>query len=318
MITHAEFRNFDDAAVAVLRFLRQRFDFDLWMVTRAHHDRWIVLRAESGVHQIEKGDEFKWSDSICSRMVRGQGPRIASRVSDVEAYIDAPIRECFSINAYIGVPLQTACGKFFGTLCGIDAEEHPEIDESELPMLELLGSLLAGYVKNEIENNELERRNERFRFEAMTDVLTHLPNRRAWEEKIDKEQSRSVRLGDTTFISIIDLDELKQTNDRDGHAAGDELLRKTALILRYAVRNSDFVARVGGDEFAVLGIQCDAIEADEVSERIRSSLAGAGINASVGTSVGRPSDSHEEVWRNADVAMYSDKKAGHRAGLQFN
>lgn len=318
MFTNAEFRNFDDAADAVLKFLQRRFDFDLWMVTRLQQDRWIVLRAESRTHGVSAGDDFKWTDSICSRMVRGEGPRIASRVSDVEAYVEAPIRERFDISAYIGVPLRTACGKFFGTLCAIDNVEHPEIDDSELPLLDLLGSLLAGYIKSEIVKNELERRNERFRFEAMTDALTHLPNRRAWHEKIEKEQLRSVRLGDTTFISIIDLDDLKKINDRDGHAAGDELLRKTALMLRYAVRNSDFVARVGGNEFAVLGIQCDSIEPDEVSERIRSSLAQAGISASVGTSVGRPFDTHEEVWRNAGMAMHSDKKTGQTAGFQYS
>ncbi len=313
MKMNTEFRNFDAAADAVIKFLQERHGFGLWMVTRVIKDRWIVLAAEDGRFGIKAGDTFKWSDSICSRMIREEGPKIAQRCDDIPAYVDAPIRSRFDINAYIGVPLKTDCGRFFGTLCAIDDMEHLEIDESELPLLELLGGLLGGYIRNEFENNELERRNERFRFEAMTDALTHLPNRRAWEETVEKEQQRSRRLGDTTFISIIDLNELKEINDHKGHAEGDELLRKTALTLRYAVRNSDFLARVGGDEFAVLGVQCDSIEPDEVSARLRSSLKKAGIGASVGTAVGRPSHTHREVWDNADAAMYRDKKIGRRS-----
>jgi len=308
-----EFPNFDAAASGVMRFLRDRYGFGLWMVTRVVHNRWIVLAAEDERFGVNAGDIFVWSDSICSRMVRDEGPRIVPRCDDIPAYIDAPIRSRFDINAYIGVPLKTNCGRFFGTLCAIDDTEHPEIDDAELPLLELLGGLLAGYIRNEIENNELERHNERFRFEAMTDALTHLPNRRAWEETVENEQQRSRRLGDSTFVSIIDLNELKEINDQKGHAEGDELLRRTALALRYAVRNSDFLARVGGDEFAVLGVQCDSIDPDEVSERLRSSLRNAGISASVGTAVGRPSDTHREVWDNADAAMYRDKKDDRQA-----
>jgi len=316
MSMNTEFRDFDAAAAAVMRFLQQRYGFGLWMVTRVIQDRWIVLAARDDRFGVKAGEVFRWSDSICSRMVRDEGPRIARRCDDIPAYIDAPIRTQFDINAYIGIPLQTNCGRFFGTLCAIDDKEQPEIADADLPLLELLGGLLAGFIRSEIENNELERHKERFRFEAMTDALTHLPNRRAWQETLEKEQQRSKRLGDTTFISIIDLDELKAVNDEKGHAEGDELLRKTALTLRYAVRSSDFLARVGGDEFAVLGVQCDSIDPDEVSARLRSSLQKVGISASVGTAVGRPSDTYREVWENADEVMYRNKNNGGRVSCQ--
>lgn len=309
MTIDTEFRNFEEAAAAVLEFLHARYGFGLWMITRVKEDRWIVLSAEDERFGVESGDVFTWSDSICSRMVRDEGPRIVQRCDDVPSYVGAPIRAQFTINAYIGVPLKTNCGRFFGTLCAIDDVEHPELDDSELPLLELLGRLLAGHIRSDIDNNELERRSERFRSEAMTDALTHLPNRRGWEEKIATEQKRSLRFGDTTFISIIDLNKLKEINDSRGHGEGDELLRKTALALRYAVRNSDFLARLGGDEFGVLGIQCDSIEPEDISDRIRSSLSDAGISASVGTSVGKAAESHAEVWKNADAAMYRDKQA---------
>lgn len=312
---NTEFRNFDAAAAVVMAFLKKRYEFGLWMVTRVIQDRWIILAAEGNRFSVKAGDVFAWSDSICSRMVREQGPRIAQRCDDIPAYVDAPIRARFGINAYIGIPLQTHCGRFFGTLCAIDDIEHPEVDDSDLPLLELLGGLLTAYIRSEIENNELERHNERFRFEAMTDAHTHLPDRRAWEATIDKEKQRSKRLGDTTFISIVKLIDFNEINDRNGQGEGDQLLRKAALTLRYAVRNSDFLARVGSDEFAVLGVQCDSIDPEEVSERLRSSLLKVGVGASVGTAVGRPLDTHREVWGNADDAMQRDKKAVRRVGF---
>lgn len=312
MSTNTEFINLDAAASAVMQFLQDRYGFGLWMVTRLMPDRWIVLATIDNRFGVEAGDTFEWVDSSLSRVVQDQGPQIAWRCEDLPAYIDASIRSRFDINAYIGVPLRTDCGRFFGTLCAIDDVEHPEIDDAELPLLELLGGLLVGYVKNEIASNEQERQDERFRFEVMTDSLTHLPNRQAWEKTVGKEKQRSQRLGDSTFISIIDLNEFKNINEHKGRAEGDELLRKTALALRYAVRNSDFLARVGDNEFAVLGNQCDSIDPDDVSARLRSSLEKAGIGISVGTAVGRPSDSCREVWDSANAAMRRDRKA---AGL---
>ena len=316
MLTNREFADFESASEAVLRFLHDRYGFDLCMVTRVREDRWTVLRTEGSASGLAQCAEFAWSETICSRMIRDEGPCIASRVADIPAYVEAPMRQRFDVKSYIGVPIRTSCGKFFGTLCAIDKVEHPELDDSELPLLELLGGMLSGYARKEIESHELERRSERFHFEAMTDPVTHLPNRRAWEEKIRNEQARSLRIGDTTFISIVEVNNPEDVNDRSGQGARDEILRKTALVLRYAVRNSDFVARIGGEEFAVMGVQCDSIEPEEVSERLRSSLAGAGISAAVGTSVGHPSDSQEEVWRHADVAMHSDRKTRRQVGYQ--
>jgi len=314
MSTKTEFITLDAAASAVLQFLQDRYGFGLWMVTRVMPDRWTVLAAIDNRFGVKAGETFESADSGLLRVVHERGPQIARRCEDLPAYIDASIPSRFDINAYIGVPLRTDCGRFFGTLCAIDNVEHPEIDDAELPLLELLGGLLVGYIRNEIASNEQERQDERFRFEVLTDSLTHLPNRSAWEKAVENEKQRSRRLGDTTFISIIDLIDFKEINKHEGPEKGDELLRKTALALRYAVRNSDFLARVRDDEFAVLGNQCDSIDPDDVSARLRSSLENVGISISVGTAVGRPSDSYRDVWDNANAAMRRDRKAARLVG----
>ena len=99
------FADFPTAATAVLEFLQDRLGFDLWMVTRTVGDDWIVLQVADKGYHVNSGDVFKWSDSFCSRMVTGVGPRVAPSTDDIACYAVAPIRDRVTINAYIGVPL---------------------------------------------------------------------------------------------------------------------------------------------------------------------------------------------------------------------
>ena len=91
-----------------------------------------------------------------------------------------------------------------------------------------------------------------FRREAAVDVVTRLPNRKAFEEALDRELARGARTGAPFSLVFIDLDKLKAVNDREGHTRGDELLRSVATILKEETRQYDYAARYAGDEFVVL------------------------------------------------------------------
>ncbi|MCA9528476.1 MAG: GGDEF domain-containing protein, partial [Myxococcales bacterium] len=116
-------------------------------------------------------------------------------------------------------------------------------------MLELLGRQLGALLDVELEAAELARQVELAEAQACRDPLTGLLNRRGWESLLATEEQRCLRYGHAACVLMIDLDELKRTNDVLGHEAGDRLIEATALALRGATRSQDVVARVGGDEF---------------------------------------------------------------------
>ena len=158
------------------------------------------------------------------------------------------------------------------------------------------------------------RRYERARAEvhqlATTDELTGLANQRGFLEAVKMFPAR--RSGDTGQLTIVyvDIDGLKPVNDQFGHAAGDELIRSVGAVLRRAFRPQDTIARVGGDEFAVLLVGPGEEYASAIVERVHGNLADVGVSASIGSASAATVDVDvEELLSRADAAMYRVKTA---------
>ena len=305
--TISPFSDFESAARAVLSYLHQRLGFSLWMVTRTEGKDWIMLQVEDHGYGVKKGAVFCWSDSFCSRMVKGEGPKIAPKVNSIPAYVEAPIGQQIAIGAYIGIPLVLSDGSLFGTLCAIDPNPQSEAIKNELHTVELLAQLLSTILENELKYNEQARNLERMEAEAMSDVLTEIYNRRGWEKLLLAEEKRCERYGHPAGIIYIDLDGLKPINDQKGHAAGDQLIYNAAQEICSAVRDQDIVARIGGDEFAVLGIECNEEQIQGLGQRIEASLNLANIEASWGYASRHPSKGLMAACQEADEKMYELK-----------
>jgi diguanylate cyclase (GGDEF)-like protein len=142
---------------------------------------------------------------------------------------------------------------------------------------------------------------------AATDALTGLGNQRAWWERIAEEDARIHRSDTSAVVAVIDLDDLKTVNDEQGHLHGDLLLRLAAQTLREAVRSCDHVARVGGDEFAVLAVDFDG-PPSVLHDRLAAALERADIRASVGVAAPHQGSSLLDAYARADEAMYADKR----------
>lgn len=124
------------------------------------------------------------------------------------------------------------------------------------------------------------------------DGLTGLANRRAFELSLAREIDRVARSGEPALLLVLDIDHFKRVNDTYGHAAGDEVLRAVAGALLDCVRPMDFVARVGGEEFAIILPNCPAAFGETVAERVRRRIermpvaVGPGLRLAVSVSVG--------------------------------
>jgi len=157
---------------------------------------------------------------------------------------------------------------------------------------------------------------------AIRDGLTGLFNHRYAQERLNEEFDRSLRFGRELSVLFMDLDHFKFFNDAHGHQAGDDLLRILARLMMKTVRESDILARWGGEEFIVVAPESGQQEACEVAERIRKSVAEQAFpNAAkqplgvVSLSIGVASNSSgaespENLLRLADDAMYFAKDTG--------
>ena len=170
--------------------------------------------------------------------------------------------------------------------------------------------------------SERRRGEEQLAYLAYHDPLTQLPNRILVEQQLDLALARARRSGGAVALMFVDLDDFKEVNDRLGHAAGDQLLTGVAARLRDVLRDSDVLARQGGDEFLVLisdladdpAAACELVAAKLLSA-LREPFVVAGAEVRTGASIGVslfPSDAAdtESLLRHADSAMYRAKAGG--------
>lgn len=182
-------------------------------------------------------------------------------------------------------------------------QEHALVQARLLALL--LSAVMDAEVRRHLAENALRGALEI----ANRDPATGLGNRRAWLQSLRLEASRAQRTGRPLAVLVLDLDGLKAVNDAHGHAAGDELIVRTAGALASARRATDQVCRLGGDEFGVVAPDTDAKQAEALAIRVRDMLREHGVRVSLGWTVGNAGSDVDEMWRAADAAMYEDKRS---------
>ena len=158
--------------------------------------------------------------------------------------------------------------------------------------------------------------------QAISDVLTDLYDRRYFDQALRRETERCRRYGTPVSILLVDLDDFKDVNDRFGHRAGDEVLRRMGDLIRAHVRGADLPCRVGGDEFAIILTDTPQPEAIRMAHRLRLGVAtwfsqhevhGRMLNLTMSGGVATmPLDAGgaEELYAGADQALYEAKRRG--------
>lgn len=183
----------------------------------------------------------------------------------------------------------------------------------------IIRPLGAGFVSYGRDVTDRARELEKLAYAATHDSLTELPNRSLFLDRLGQALRQAARRSEPLTVAILDIDRFRDTNNRSGHLAGDAVLQAVARRTRGCVRESDTVARIGGDELAVILSGTGAPDAHEVLQEIvgcnATPVAFEGQALPVSVSVGAcvyPQDAQSELElrRQADLKMYEAKRAG--------
>lgn len=301
-------RSFDDACRLVIDYLSEVAPMGIWAVTRVSDGSQLVLALSGTAYSVHAGDAFRFSASLCSRMVSGEGPRIAPDAARTPGYTDLVAAAPIAIGSYVGTPITAPDGQLFGTVCGAHPDPRPESAMVPQALLDLLSSLLSAVLAGDLQATAAARELEQARREADVDALTGLLNRRGWDRYLRAEEERFRRFGDPACVVVIDLDRLKVVNDTQGHEAGDRYIRRAAQVLASSVRQGDVLARLGGDEFGIVAVGATPEQACEMVLRADRAMRLSGVTGSFGFAPYSVVTGFPGAWKAADRAMYEQKR----------
>lgn len=309
--------SFDQASQAVVDYLKQAVPLGSWAVSRFDETDQLYLAVVDDTDGKGPGARVPWTDTLCQEVVAG-APQIASDAMAMPGYAGAGVSGTVAIGTYVGVPILRGDGQRFGTLCGIDPAPPPPAEALGVhgPLIRLLAMLLSTVLEADLARTAALRRAEGAQLDAESDALTGLLNRRGWERYLAVEEDRYRRFGDPGSVVILDLDRLKEINDRGGHGAGDEHIRLAAHTLRATTRSTDIVARLGGDEFGVVATNTTPEDTPALVVRLQEALFVAGVSGSFGHAPHTIVSGFPGAWKAADDAMYAEKarRRGHAQG----
>ena len=191
--------------------------------------------------------------------------------------------------------------------------------EHEQQLSERLNTLIGRVASLEQSAVGMREHLEEQRQRALRDPLTDLPNRAGWDERLELEVARQQRYGGQLLLAVLDVDHFKRINDSFGHLAGDRVLKIIANELRKRLRKTDFIARFGGEEFALLLPETPIEAGQRLLDSLRAGIQdcpfhfkGARIQVTLSGGLARfaATDSAEQVFERADQALYRAKGAG--------
>ncbi|MDP3584574.1 MAG: EAL domain-containing protein [Thiobacillus sp.] len=203
--------------------------------------------------------------------------REPSHIADLRAhplYADHPVVNTLGLRTYSGLPVAVGDDDRW-VLAFLRRRCESPPDAVDIAYMELIADWLGNALHQSAQKDLLQRI-------ALTDPLTSLPNRRAAEERLQKEEARTPRDGHGFALALVDLDHFKMVNDRYGHAVGDEVLKTMASRFQSGLREGDWVARWGGEEFLFVLHGSTLEQAADIMQRLADQARAAPVQTSVG------------------------------------
>ncbi len=252
----------------------------------------FVLKEQKVVHNVEPDLDFQYSQTELTQLYRTMA----------------------------SVPL-IADDELIGAVT-IYAQELEAYGEEHIRLLETISRIAADAIGKSLKHDEATTH-------ALTDPMTGLPNARSLQRQFEKEVARANRGGSSFQVLMLDLDGFKGVNDTYGHKAGDEMLREISKVIREQLREYDFLARYGGDEFVALIPETEPGAVIDLCDRIEKAVCafqlpvGEGKTASVGVSLGasgypEEGETFDQMIVVADKVMYERKMTRKRFAITNN
>jgi diguanylate cyclase (GGDEF)-like protein len=277
----------------------------------------LILKAASGLAtDPAKVGPIRVGEGVSGQVIDSGVPVIVTDLRR-EGRTPAPPERKYKSNSFISYPIIIGNRKV-GVLNVTDKSGGRTFDEVDLSLLEIIGPQVA----LALERAEWQERATEFQLMSITDPLTALPNRRYLEERLMEELNRSRRYNFPMSFLMIDIDDFKAYNDKNGHQAGDLALQITAHCLKGALRSADVASRYGGEEFCILLPQTAIAEAGAIADRIRQRVSTTHfphgktqplgrVTVSIGVSTfSEMVNTSENIIAAADRALYQAKNRG--------
>lgn len=292
----------------------------------------VVALNSSPDLEVAENSWVDWADSMC-RWVMLSGTEQSANVG--QDFPGSLGYERLGMKTFFAVPILAGDDQVLGTVCGASRRAMP-VDEETLGLMRLVSQAMAHQLQTEVavrteraradaaelesaaataQANDMASTAQAMEVLAFSDVLTQLPNRRAFMARYESELAQSGRHDYPIAVLRLDVDNFKQINDTRGHDAGDRVLACIGEVLRSVSRATDIPSRPGGDEFALAIPYSDIEGATGVAERIRLEIAAAAsqlvekFTVSIGISCSLLTP-RRDLLETADRALYEVKKAG--------
>lgn len=285
----------------------------LWLFDEAANE--LTIKAARGIPVGQREIEsIRLGEGIAGAVINDGQPLVTT--IDALGKKPLPSRK-YKTRSFISYPITIGARKI-GVLNVTDKRGGAAYDEDDLAMIDLVSPQIA----LALERAAWQHRANQFQLMSITDPLTGLHNRRYMEARLSEELNRSKRYEFPMSFMMIDIDDFKLYNDRNGHQAGDRALEITAQCLRSTLRKADVASRYGGEEFTILLPQTTLKEAGAIADRLRRQIMATkfphgesqpmgAVTVSIGlSSLSSSLDSVEAIIRAADRALYHAKSHG--------
>lgn len=311
MVAAARSDSIDDQIEATLRLGLELFHFDAAFISVFDGERVRVRNSVGESSPIAKGAVYPLNLTFARHLNDGREMLLIPDIERSE-YRDDPASVMLGARSYVGLRLK-AGSRVFGSLVFAGLKPRAEIGASDRDLIALIGLFVSAALERAEHSEHIQQL-------AFNDALTGLPNRVLFADRMANTIATAKRYNRGFAVMYLDLDQFKAINDSHGHLVGDEVLKGVADRLRSALRESDTVARFGGDEFVILEPVVDGpTDSADLARKIHTALQqpviAHGIEHNVQASIGIalfPNDATtiDGLMEAADGALYRAKREG--------